>query len=544
MKTYLNQRPGIIVTKGDIFFVCFSLAFAIYLSWHYLFGPDSNVFYQIFDDAFYYFNVAYHIAQGHGSTFDGINLTNGYQPLWMAFILPIYAVLKDKYVALRAVTLLQLGLSFGAIFLVYFTLRKAVGYVAVIVCLLFFWRRFIGLYVGGVESAALLFSLALAFWYASRAKLLSKPTLSKKELIIIGLLLALVVLARFDYVWYLFAFLGCLGWNVFRAGPREPRVGIRVMVYVFWILLPAAVLGGMYALLNLAVFGHALPISAAMKSSFPILSSRAGQWNLDPAYLEYSGIIFLSVVYLLTLPKLSQRRVSIEKDSLTRGGTWLVLGTLMHYVTLTLFQEWAIYLWYFTGYLITLVVVAAILLDLLMDIARKRLGARTKWLAVGFGIAFLLPVLLSTAYNAYRVRQMQLTTFTTAMYEAALWLNQNAPPDTVVGMSDAGVIGYFSERPIVNLDGLANSYEYQESLKNHDLSGFLRAKGINHIGRTFNRDIIGRDYGCIDFEVTSRLYRVPGGTVKLCQKDEVYRSTPSLYSDGDQDQLIIWAVKP
>ena len=35
------------------------------------------------DDAYYYFKVAQNISEGHGSTFDGINLTNGYHPLWM-----------------------------------------------------------------------------------------------------------------------------------------------------------------------------------------------------------------------------------------------------------------------------------------------------------------------------------------------------------------------------------------------------------------------------------------------------------------------------
>ena len=36
------------------------------------------------DDAYYYFKVAQNISEGHGSTFDGINRTNGYHPLWMA----------------------------------------------------------------------------------------------------------------------------------------------------------------------------------------------------------------------------------------------------------------------------------------------------------------------------------------------------------------------------------------------------------------------------------------------------------------------------
>ena len=35
------------------------------------------------DDCFYYLKVAQNLATGHGSTFNGINPTNGYHPLWL-----------------------------------------------------------------------------------------------------------------------------------------------------------------------------------------------------------------------------------------------------------------------------------------------------------------------------------------------------------------------------------------------------------------------------------------------------------------------------
>ena len=53
-----------------------------------LFWSDAP-FALTFDDAFYYFGIARNVAHGHGSTFDGINPTNGYHPLWQAIcVLP------------------------------------------------------------------------------------------------------------------------------------------------------------------------------------------------------------------------------------------------------------------------------------------------------------------------------------------------------------------------------------------------------------------------------------------------------------------------
>jgi hypothetical protein len=42
------------------------------------------------DDAFYYFQIARHLAQGDGVTFDGLTATNGFHPLWLVLITPFF----------------------------------------------------------------------------------------------------------------------------------------------------------------------------------------------------------------------------------------------------------------------------------------------------------------------------------------------------------------------------------------------------------------------------------------------------------------------
>src|SRR5512145_2884009 len=62
------------------------------------------------DDAYYYFKVAQNIAEGHGSTFDGINLTNGYHPLWMLICVPIFALARfDLILPLRVLLVVMAG---------------------------------------------------------------------------------------------------------------------------------------------------------------------------------------------------------------------------------------------------------------------------------------------------------------------------------------------------------------------------------------------------------------------------------------------------
>ena len=80
------------------------------LSWHWF----------IRDDAYYYFKVAQNISEGQGSTFDGINPTNGYHPLWMLICVPIFAFARfDLILPLRILMLVMSGLSAATAILLY-----------------------------------------------------------------------------------------------------------------------------------------------------------------------------------------------------------------------------------------------------------------------------------------------------------------------------------------------------------------------------------------------------------------------------------------
>src|SRR5688572_17505698 len=47
------------------------------------------------DDAFYYFGIARHLALGHPPSIDGVNPTNGYHPLWLALLVPLWSLLSE-----------------------------------------------------------------------------------------------------------------------------------------------------------------------------------------------------------------------------------------------------------------------------------------------------------------------------------------------------------------------------------------------------------------------------------------------------------------
>ena len=78
------------------------------------------------DDAFYYFKVAQNIVEGQGVSFDGIARTNGYHPLWLIVLLPIFVLARfDLIIPLRLVIGLQLVLGIASALLLYHFCRQA-----------------------------------------------------------------------------------------------------------------------------------------------------------------------------------------------------------------------------------------------------------------------------------------------------------------------------------------------------------------------------------------------------------------------------------
>jgi hypothetical protein len=67
-----------------------ALAFGFYL---FSASVSSLLAHGIPDDAFYYLKIAQNFARGAGSSFDGINPTNGYHPLWFLTLAGLYRLL-------------------------------------------------------------------------------------------------------------------------------------------------------------------------------------------------------------------------------------------------------------------------------------------------------------------------------------------------------------------------------------------------------------------------------------------------------------------
>lgn len=202
-----NWAPFTIIFLGFFVSLCLALAPIQFLLSNYL-----------VDDAFYYFQIARNITHGLGSTFDGINPTNGYHPLWMLLLLPIFAHFSTPVVmdiapihatlALAAVCTALLGI---VLLLIISRYTSGMWIKALALASWFFNPYNIYGSLDGLETALSLLCIAVFILVALRYKERS----TYEQLVIVGLVAGVMMLARLDDLFYFVMF---LAWLVYDRG--------------------------------------------------------------------------------------------------------------------------------------------------------------------------------------------------------------------------------------------------------------------------------------------------------------------------------------
>jgi hypothetical protein len=200
--------------EAILIFVVMSISFYAALS------DAQNLSWRWFtrDDAYYYFKVAQNISEGHGSTFDGINRTNGYHPLWMLVCIPIFALARfDLILPLRVLLLVMSGFSVATAVLLYRLIGRifapAIGAIAALFWV-FSYDVLTTIYQQGLESGIAAFFLVLLVYKLYQFEIswrTGEP--SGKQIATLAVIAALTMFSRLDLV-FLAVMVGL--WVIFR----------------------------------------------------------------------------------------------------------------------------------------------------------------------------------------------------------------------------------------------------------------------------------------------------------------------------------------
>jgi len=525
----VKQRPGwrLREYKIEIFLLLVSLLPALYIS---LSNANTILDWYSSDDGFYYFQVARNLAAGLGFTFDGLNPTNGFHPLWLFVITPLFLFAQfDLLLPLRLLLIVMALLSAGTAILLFRILRRytstwVAGFIGLVWIVLPRIHN-IAMHTG-VEAGLNAFCLLL-FWYflaGFSPSVDSAHTL--RRLAGLSLLGALAVLARLDNL-----FLVGVGglwlmlrlWQPLKTKPGLPAWNWRILVAAS-LLGPLALGVLLYIAWNLLSFGTSTPVSGQVKLwwgtlrntvyGFPVRDwvdfagqfftndPELGSWSLltTPLYaaaerlLVFSGHVFsvgarrvalLSLGVFLAglmgaLVWAERKLVSAAARSL--GLFPFFLACLMQIA----YYKWAASMaqqpWYWIAEMLLLLLTLGLLLDALLRIAAPLPFSGIKRAApVAGGIAFVLMSLafLVFVHSALRAPGDGSNHF---YIHRARWLEANTEAGARVAITGAGNLAYFiKNRTIINMDGLMNTVDYLEAMQAGEGAKYLRAQGVDYV---------------------------------------------------------------
>ena len=516
---------------------------------------DRDAFY---DDAYYYFEIARNLAAGKFSTFDGgITRTNGYHPVWLLLVTPFYWVF-DLESALFGIRALELMLIACGVCLLAVAARLArlpwILLFAVLPALYGQPGMTVGMeagagafFLGATVVAAVLFAQDAQRWW--------------RLLAAIAFLLPWV---RLEYVAIALLVTGGLG-LVLRSGVAcTPPSSATSRLPVAGLPFVAAVAGILaYFLYNGVVFGGVVPVSSVMKLELGRQFWQQADRGTIGSNLLAGGEPHLPVVAELLLYLLAVLGVLRWRGwNREAGGLLAVLATALALAVENLAakaQVAALYRpdfgryteWYWVpGYVVDALVVP---IRCWVAVFLLRVFVPVRW--VGWqrlAVVVVCACGVAVAWDPYRFtepfRQVAEQRHSSQVASTDPLAREHAAfepmlaDDAILGSFDAGAIGYFAETPVVNLDGVVNSYDYWRRGPAYKQGLWLEGGGVPELGVTHLVNVTSRlmvrgvrsriEYvGRPDGRITLRLWA--HGDAPRSSKPWQSATAPGLGADGE-----------
>ena len=526
------------------------------------FQPMEELEYKVTpDDSFYYFQTARHIIAGNGSTFDGIARHNGYHPLWMGLMLPIYAVVPDDISqpgpvsAIRAVLVLGAFLDVAAAFLLFLIILRLTTSIAlgILTAVLHLFDPYAVFHsVEGLETPLLGLVLAGTL-LVSLGQVLGEP-ISRRRAVILGVLLGLLMLARTD--------------SVFFAGPLllvllvtadEKRQAFRRLflagAVASLIVIPWLLFGRLYV----GIWGQTSFSATPHVKYIHFLRAHGELWGTKFWYdvssliqwVIYDKAVHLSPLGYLLMPLLAFV-VVFSAIKRVRGLKIFIAPAVYCFSFLLVHAGWRRMhnAWYYAPLYLFLCLLIPVVIDF---VSGKRKLAK-KYIALAAGVALTI----SFAIKGYADWKVGLWPSGAGNIKEAGIVREHLPPGTRIGSTDAGMAGYFGPAGLSNLDGVV-SEPARRAVMEGRLLKYCIDNGIRLVGirpQMQLPEIWGKHYqlylypGPVGMEIRDdpwgepERFAVPDGVIKMGEKRESYLHLLNGWSAPEhyKDPSLIWAV--
>lgn len=419
------------------------------------------------DDSFFYIKTAYNFSTGFGSTFDRVDMTNGYHPLWFLLLSLYFFALNfilnfTPELYYRYTVILILFINLFTIYILYLFFRNTGKRDSARQILLFvpLFLTFVTIRDFGMETHLLCLIIALYLLAKS-----GEVSSGNNNFVYKGILLALIFLTRIDYLFTVIPVL--IITDLIVTSPQYRKK------YLYVSLLSLLIVTSLYFSSNWIFFNEILPVTAKVKSTFPetLLFHNIGKL-LEPGaftnqFVKTIYTLGVIVLFLMLTFKKKFKNTFTKTDYFMFG---VCCACFVYLLLNILINKHALKEWYvaFPAFASSLLLVRIILLFPKVYI-------------------FSLSLFISMFIFMFYVTRIENPKWNSAYYYSKE-INKNTSYDDRIFMIDlSGIIGFFSERKIINGDGLINSYEYQEYLSSNNLTKYFTDRKIDYYS-TYSQD--------------------------------------------------------
>ncbi|MFN3741972.1 MAG: hypothetical protein ACK4VW_04805 [Anaerolineales bacterium] len=309
----------------------------------------------------------------------------------------------------------------------------------------------------------------------------------------------------------------------FQAHRHEATIPLK-SVWKQWFregLIYYGLLGGLlaiYMLWNKIAFGTFMPVSGQIKrwwGTFPVSvyggpaksllsffmlhpKSDFNAWNPAIAFLKslqsellgdrlqfisgsYQFLLFLAFLTLLGYAFLRLRAEQVQRAASRNGVLVLFVGSWLQIFYYNILGYASLKEWYWLAEQLLLVFTVALMVEVAFSLFP------TKWTLARVGVWVLVALFsVRIAYAYGNTVRLQMPHGVRPADTPYLWalpeLESHTEPGALIGMTGGGSYGYFiRERTIVNMDGLINSYEYFQALRDGKGADYLYASGMRYV---------------------------------------------------------------
>jgi len=461
-----DRLPRVILIAG------LALGLGIFLVWAFL--PIPFLLNWIPDDSFYYFQPAAMMAQGYVPSFDGVDAGNGFHPVWMLLLVPIFALKPvDADLPVHLALALSAVLFTAGAYLIYKILRRLevdALFAAYGAATFILWPAAGPMAVDGEVTPVNILVLGFLAWTFLR--LWEAKRVSAREAVGLGALGGLAILTRNDnalLLAILFPLLATTGAARNRGRAALIAAATAGAVIVPWLawnyVLTGEVVPTSLGAVPLVMYGNFTTApgdyGAALARGLRFLA------EYSPNFEQYSPLKMGILVVYGVVASWLWHGDRAEKRRVLFLLSWLAFIAACYVVHAGV--RWYLRTWHLGAALLVNQLFLWYGLHLVAHKARRpRRFAHVAAAAIALTFPFHAVFILHTPFYPWQ-REMRA---------GGDWAR--AHPRERVGALNAGIVAYYGGNNVVDLDGNMNAAAY-EALRRHRLYDYCRSRGVTRV---------------------------------------------------------------